>query len=1628
MATANEIPLQPAAQPAPQVSASTANNIVDNHPDLIQKAPQIGADLIAGNADPLTVDVTHHAVNGVAYGNAIAQHQNLYNSHSIWADALGGVENLASGVVHTLGHIVPGFQTAANWLGKPLQEVQKDFKFIGAIYKDKGLLPGLLATAGVVAGGALGTVLDPGVGTAFGATLGADLAGMGERQILGRVIPAFKQPFQQSNDPNFIMNPGHVVADVLSHIPGLKTLSDTQHGWGQTVSGLTDMGFDFTLDPIVGLGKMASALKTGKYTQGIALNGKQIGVQFLKPLINSAPAFQDWAVRNSGVQYTSEGVQQVLEAGKNIQNAGLLGKVGNTFNPFTATSRNFLRAADTIAKETNPVAIQAMFPGSNFSKTVADTLAKATTKEDVAKIIGDSLYTQELDSKGNLMGASNRLVLPTQTLARSWYGKGIDNLLQKADDPTLDATKNLILPKKVAVKDANGNFLDVNGKIAAETGAEKAYQRMPGGLYSKQPDGTWSIWNAAAGKVRTFTGYRSLNLNRQLMEQSSKVLDLDSPDLGVSIYNMARYAMGKKAALEATANVMQHAGLGNVKFNDAAFNTTYATLVKEVVKAAGISEDSNVLRNVMSQAQRAVSSGRNDMRGYAIAHNGNVLPATEMQDSINAKGNVIENDPAQVALHEGQIGNAGIIDFKQLRRAVKEANAYNRIYSKADDFFTWYTERAFAPLTLFTTGFGMRVAAGEALHEVMRNGLRSYVENLVVANALRYDKDLMQSPDMIKAMTKHRGESLVTAATPEDLKAVSDGSDGIVKSNSMTSYLKEKEALWDKLKLPRPIGYVSRKVAPYVAAEKLDIINKYQSLYGPILPATLSSTHLAKMSTAAEDEVNTFAQLARKPVKAGQDPMRLFDYMQPEYHPNWAVNINGWGNSVFGKDIASDYINLSTNKRFTKLSNDAKWLKVQQLHEQRLIDMPEAYEKLKPRMVGLNSGKTASFAANQVGAIRGLVEGADMTIHTDLLQRIADGKRVTAEELRNIPIDQSPLRTYGRVRPDTTNIFNKVMEAGHRNIIGPVIDHVSREPLFNHYLYENYRAYKPLIDSGALAEDEALRLSGQAALGDIIPLIHNPALRSQIAMLHRNFAPFYFAQEQAMKRAGRLVLTNPAAFRDFQMIQQGMNNPGFVHTDASGQQYIVYPVLGHFGDAVTRGLDALGFKQFTGLPTSVTGSTQSLLSVLPEMKMPSVNPFANTAVSQIANLFPNFMSLGKIADRVANLATGASPFDPNSSGHTSTNFLDTMIPNSSIRDLFNALAPNQKESMVHNAMLSAIAAAYTSGQLDKEHYAQMTPAEQQAVLDRIQHNAQTNLLVKGLLSFFLPLSPNVTNDYYTKNLQTFRSEFLQIVQSKNPATGKQYTLPEATSKFMEEHGKEGLDASSYTVSRTVSGSGGSSVPLADSVLGWLSSNQGLMQTHPYAAAYLVPQVASSPDALKVEKTLLAMHLRESRTPQDFLSAVYITKGWTELQPSLVDYQTQLADAKKANNRVEVAQLHSQWKAYTAQYGASNPIWYADYQNPTKATSAQQALSQLKDLNAKGKLGNSNVVAGIKDLLASYEDFHAQLATTVYDNGQRHTSEYAQIIDQWNNYLNTLVLDINHPELKNVVSGVFKRVV
>jgi hypothetical protein len=1597
-------PLPPANGNA---SIQAANAAAKSYPDAVQKAPQAMAGAIA-SGDPTAPGVVASTVHMASNATAVDNHKDMYNSHSWWQSALGDVGKVINAV--------PGLGTLARWAAKPLQEVQSDYKFLHSVYTDHGFGQGLVATLGVLGGGALGTLFGP-EGSLIGAEIGATLVGSLERNIGGQLIPDYKNSYKKSIDPNYEVSIGRDLANGLSNIPGLRTLKDTNHGIGQFISGTADATFDFAADPLNNAGKIAQSLKSGKYLDYAKVVDKD-GNAILKdgkpqillgndnkpiviptiPLAKNSPAVSKFLMSVSGTALSSDMVMNAYEAG------GLAGRFNAALNPVKRAMDNIAEMAKT--PETFAVNVEKTYPGTQFTPELIQKLSKVESGKDVAAIFAKSLYSGETAEKAT---ATTALSLPTRTLARSLTSKATEGILKKAGDTSISEERNLLLPKALPVLDANGEqmFKQVINK-AGDIENVPVMKAQWGGLYTKGADG-WNGWNALAGKIRTFTGYKSLVVNKTLLEQSGQNFKFSDHNAGTALFNMFYYAMPRDVALEKASEIMAEP-------NFARQQELYAQGVKEVVKAAGLADEESIVQRVMSHAQRATTGGRRNDVAYGHDALGNTLGTVEMKASNHPDTSLsTPTDPAEVALWSYQRGDNAFINFKELRKAMRQTTVHGMMYSKADDFWTYYTDKIFAPMVLFTTGFGLRVAGSEALHQVIRNGLGGYLNDKIAFNAAKY-KYVNMSPEERQAYADH----LAMMTTEEDHAAALKG--GTVSENSVTKDIAEKEANFAALEAEakkngvrqnladaraniRPIGWVSSKIAPYIAEDKMNVLTDWLiRMHGMSIPAGVASDHLAHYALNAGERASQFVEQAGHGSTGMEDIIGLTG-KDKNYHAYWAQNLSKLRNEVMARDIANDYMRLSKTKEFQSLSNEEKWNQIQVLHQARIEDTTK-YADLRDTMVGLRDGKTDSFSNAQVKAFAGLVQGKDGTIHDNLIEKVANGKPTFSTELKGIAPISSPAKVLGREpRNVMSEPLQRITQLGYRTFINPVMDHVSREPIFGHYLYENYRSLKPMIDMGLLSKDEALQMAGQKATINMIPLIHNPALRSQFATISRNILPFYFAQEQAIKRYARLAYQAPQAFRDFQMINHGINNPGFVHQDNAGNKYIVYPLIGEFGNAAVRGLNALGIVSTNGLPESVTGNISSLASVLPEAKMPGINPFATIPFAALGNHFP-------WASKITDIATG---------GYPASNLLTTILPNSAMRDIFNAMQMDQKESSVHNAILSATAASYYHGDLP-DNYASLPAWRQQQIIDRIDANARTNLFLKGIFSFFLPMAPNVSNDYYNKNLQSLRTEFTSLMNQVNPDTNKNYTIQEATSKFLAEHGSKAV---AYTAHTTQSNVSGADLPLNKETYNWLNQNGDLMRKYQYGAAYLIPQTATDAEALKVENYLVTRHFRSKLTPQEFMDSVYIAKGWSDVSPVYTAYQELMAQARQNNDRRSAMIYTTNWNNYAQSIGANNPTWYADYQNPARKNTAENVVKEFKTMDTAGKLTGPQA-SGIKTLLEVYDTYHQLLLSNTITVGgiPKHLPGYSMAQNGWFTFLTQMETD--NPNLTNVINSVFKR--
>jgi len=1514
-----------------------------------------------------------------------------------WND-LKNLPGQALGAVEKVPVVGKAIGTAISWANKPLQEIQKDYKFVHSLYADHGFGAGLLGTMGVIAGGVIGSLGGP-----EGTALGVGLAGALERNIMGRVVPTYKDSFDKSNDPNYLVSFGRDLAHGLSKIPGFTTLGNTNTGFGQVVSGIADASFDFEMDPLAAMGKLKSAVKRGDNV-AVATETDAAGVTKVKldpdtgkpiaraalPFATSGGALQNFLLSNSLVVHSADQLDMALAN-------PLAGNVNRAINDIVAKAKE--------SPTTAPADIHNTYGVKNgWSNAMSVALSKVSSADQVVQIFKQALYSKELaDSASGPASALGELHLPTRSVGKLLSEKiGPDRIKKSEQGSTFNDQVNLLLPRKSAVMDDAGNPV-----VNPDTG-EQVFKINKPAIF--QPG---NAMNALAAKVRTFTGRRPLSSDTENMALSAKEVDMKDPNLGQTIYDIAYLSMPHRVALERASAFMTAS-------SDTERLAMLHTLHQEVLKNFGIA---NVQATPLFSQLKDASVGSEADHGVYGKVNGRDIGTVDVKPEYGS-------EPRSMGVVIGQAYKGAMLDLKDIRQQLRSAKAYGALYNPVDDFFTKYTNVIFAPLALLSPAFGLRVSAGEALHQVMRRGLGSYVSN-VLASSLKgmdekyklyhqdriaqglteADKDAIEA-EQKTGVAKPVTETEVTKelnAKEGRIKSAYDAANGAVSSKAAWNDAINKAA--NARRAIMPAGWVAGKflktnLASYLVKDKIKLMDEYHDVLGYRGPtAGVSSTHQASQEMAAKDQIDMFTKTRGHSMVPGQELAGLTEF-DPHFHDYWAKNINMASADMAQRDIARAYLNAMKDSTFKNMSTDDQFASLVD-GQSANIRNPKMYQDYRNIMDGYTKAVPESFAKSQIDYLHGIVRGADGSVNVGLIQKIAKGEQVTGKELRQLPQASVPVNVLGRrIQPRMSDALRQVEEKGYRKFVNPVMDHVSRQPIFNDFYARRRMANQPLIDMGLLRPDEAVRLSATQATREMIPAIHSPAIRSQFAVIHRNLLPFYFAQEQAMRRTGRLILTNPQAFRDFQIIQQGMNNPGFVHTDANGQKYIVYPGLGEMGNAAARGLSALGLQQFTGLPTSITGNTASLLTVLPELKMPGTSPFVNLALSDLSKKFPWM-------DKAVNVASG---------GYPSQNMIDTFIPSSTMRDLWNSMSMDDRESTVYNSKLSAIMAAYYHGDLPT-NFTSLPAFEQQQILTKIEHNAQTNLIIKGLFAFFLPLAPTVSNDYYDKNMQTLRSEYLGLLNQTDPTTGAKYTAPAALNKFIADNGERAL---SYTVARTTSGTSGAYAPLADSTVTWINNNQPVLNNPNYstAAPYLIPQVADSKDALAVENKLLINHFRAKVTSKDFISALYVKQGWQDLSADYTAYQSDMNNLRASGDKQGMYQASQIWKQITADYGQSNPIWYADYNNPTKVEMAQKAITQFTAMQDKGILAVSPQGKKISEILDNYKQYHADLLANTY-NG-KHLPGYSAAQDAWYSYMDNLAA--SDPQLASVVTGVFRRAV
>lgn len=669
-----------------------------------------------------------------------------------------------------------------------------------------------------------------------------------------------------------------------------------------------------------------------------------------------------------------------------------------------------------------------------------------------------------------------------------------------------------------------------------------------------------------------------------------------------------------------------------------------------------------------------------------------------------------------------------------------------------------------------------------------------------------------------------------------------------------------------------------------------------------------------------------------------------------------------------------------------------------------LKPMPSALGMSADEKFRLASKEDAARRAveNIMGTFFGTAGSEGHVLHTELLDHVVSGTVPGPKEMTELIArmgDSAPrdipargLEGISSLGGFAKTVISRVSEQGHDKILGPMVNWLVRKPVYLGDYHREMEILRPLINNGTLHEAQAEIIAENKALMRMSRFVHNPKDKTMFETNMRVVAPFYFAKNQAWRRAFRLAKTDPGAFEKYMKLCLAVTDyisttsdkgaiPG---THIPGTEFIgnIAGLNPLFNTAAGFGKMAFGLTGSAGSVTSIvpTGDEMGFGNMLGEFIRPPWGPLITVPAKWIRDY--TAANHSPVAQKWINGFLGKA------SSYSS--WTRDVLPSGTLQDVLELGAgmfnmPNSTIQSTENEMLNNAVDNLFAQQrkiVEKEYdYTGMTqaqrdmmvrgltdqavsnilndPEQRQAFLDRAKQGAMMMSFVKTVLNFFSPLALSL-NATFSK-----QPEFDKILAEKNPDGTPKYTTIEAADIFAQKFPDNITDLISHTNSTYAN------FPETQSAVNLLTNNPGTVRDYPYGSAMLVNRSSNySPQAYQLE---LSMNLRSREAPSDYLNSALYGIGndyyYNFLKPEIMAIPgateqviMRLADgSSKATTELNYNGF-KQLAAMAKSYGdTTNPTWYDQFTGAAKKNVANKALEEMTKM-----VDDPNVTAISKD--------------------------------------------------------------
>ena len=897
-------------------------------------------------------------------------------------------------------------------------------------------------------------------------------------------------------------------------------------------------------------------------------------------------------------------------------------------------------------------------------------------------------------------------------------------------------------------------------------------------------------------------------------------------------------------------------------------------------------------------------------------------------------------------------------------------------------------ERIFQPLALATMGWATRVSISEAAMNILRQGPLNFTAGRIASSAAKQN----------------------WAMKSDELGHFTQAIHGVLAGIDESA-----------------VKALGRERILDAATSSMAMFN------GHVVSPALDGTHAPLMRGTDQPEIaaaDTRSYLRRKGILPGLQT-KIKNVPLSDHFTQLAPGDTGYFRSmseVNGR-IAHDKLGEVVAAAYqagldAKMSDrDASALAVVQ-GKKFLDDMPETEISHMARHYARSRDSTldphGDWAVQAVTALKGAVTGADGTFHAGLLRDIVDKKvadvRSMAAEFKDTDPASLPY-TFGReVQLKTADVIQRASNSLHSHVLGPVVNALSREPTWVVDYATERKLLERNVKAGSLTQDQADVIAADRAAYKSIRFVHNPLDRLKVENMMHTFAPFYFAQNQALRRAGRLLASNPGAFEQYLKAMLAANNVAHAVTLKNGTPTVIIPGTTLGGEGITAALHALGISPSGSIPIGLTGGADVSTTINPfssadtdlsgpgssieSALKPSFGPVAAIPLKSIAALFDSRSpTIANIANKMLGPISASEPL------------WEQFVPNSILQHAAQGIAGGVTQgqetfgSSYTSILMSVMASMAEAGQLPKGS----------SLLGSLNSDTDPPAMAQ-----FIKQANNVTFILWMG--RTIASGASPVTVSLGQAGLAFSTMAQDYINKAKGNISVGLDNMTRAHPNLVpsevfksASPDGYAFPETEKAAEWITSNQKLVDKYPTASRWLMPNTDAtgqfSDQAYNME---LAHGLRTKLTPSQFFDQIYISSG-DAYYFDVVQPQIKAALAEKPGNSQWAYQIYTQVDADLKTYGTTlNPIWYKNWTAEGSSNLKVAAVTQMKAMLADPSTPKSPLATDIGFLVNLYDQFQGEKTQGRMTSTQLKAQWGALMTEATNRY----------PDTKQVVQSVF----